>query len=147
MTFHFPIIQSVVSVTITGITFSAFATDIHSVADFGDYVIDSSSEQNGTTLSSVLSELQSGFYVEFKYSQPQTLTYANGEVYHSVFNSSRTIEFTSVYFALSNTDEFSDLNMYVSYKTSSTSSTNYVIKITQKANTYALYENRATFRN
>lgn len=40
MTFHFPIIQSVVSVTITGITFSAFATDIHSVADFGDYVID-----------------------------------------------------------------------------------------------------------
>ena len=40
MTFHFPIIQSVVSVTITGITFSVFATDIHSVADFGDYVID-----------------------------------------------------------------------------------------------------------
>ena len=113
----------------------------------GDYVIDSSSEQNGTTLSSVLSELQSGFYVEFKYSQPQTLTYANGEVYHSVFNSSRTIEFTSVYFALSSTDEFSDLNMYVSYKTSSTSSTNYVIKIAQKANTYALYENRAAFRN
>lgn len=113
----------------------------------GDYVIDSSSEQNGTTLSSVLSELQSGFYVEFKYSQPQTLTYANGEVYHSVFNSSRTIEFTSVYFALSSADEFSDLNMYVSYKTSSTSSTNYVIKIIQKANTYALYENRAAFRN
>lgn len=45
MTLKSSITQSVMSVTMTGLAFSASAIDIHAVSDFGDYVID-----NGTSV-------------------------------------------------------------------------------------------------
>ena len=108
----------------------------------GDYKIDKESER--TTFSTIQAELQNGFYVQFVYTEPQTLTYANGDTYYSIYASATPIEYTSLYFALSEEDQFSTLDVYVSYKVNQTS---YVVKISQKANTFDLYENRFQFKS
>ena len=111
----------------------------------GDYTIDRNSER--TSFSEIQAELQTGFYVQFVYTEPQTLTYANGDTYFSIYASQTPIQYTSLYFALSDTDSLQTLDMYVAYKTSESSTNTYVVKISQKANTFALYENRAAFRS
>ena len=108
----------------------------------GDYKIDKESER--TTFSTIQAELQNVFYVQFVYTEPQTLTYANGDTYYSIYASATPIEYTSLYFALSEEDQFSKLDVYVSYKVNQTS---YVVKISQKANTFNLYENRFQFKS
>ena len=108
----------------------------------GDYKIEKESER--TTFSTIQAELQNGFYVQFVYTEPQTLTYANGDTYYSIYASATPIEYTSLYFALSEEDQFSKLDVYVSYKVNQTS---YVVKISQKANTFNLYENRFQFKS
>ena len=108
----------------------------------GDYKIDKESER--TTFSTIQTELQNGFYVQFVYTEPQTLTYANGDTYYSIYASATPIEYTSLYFALSEEDQFSTLDVYVSYKVNQTS---YVVKISQKANTFNHYDNRFQFKS
>lgn len=108
----------------------------------GGYNIDKNSER--TKLSTIQTELQSGFYVQFVYSDSQTLTYSNGDVYNSIYASATPIEYTSLYFALSDTDDLSTIDIYVSYKSNNDS---YVVKVSQKANTFGLYENRLQFKS
>lgn len=111
----------------------------------GDYQITEPS--SNTSISSVISELQSGYYVEFKYDLPQTLTYNDGSAYNSIFASNRTLSFTSLYFAISQTDELVDLEIYVGVKYSDAENAETrPVKITQKANTYSLYENLSNYR-
>lgn len=111
----------------------------------GDYAIED--EKENMTLSTALSKLNSGYYVEFKYMEDQTLTYANGDVYYSVFNKNQSITYNSIYFALSDQNDLSTLDIYVAYKTNSTSATYYVVRISQKANMYDIYENLASFKS
>lgn len=111
----------------------------------GDYQITGQAEN--TLLSSVISNLQSGYYVEFKYDLPQTLTYNDGSAYNDIYNNNRTLSFTSLYFAISQTDELVDLEIYVGVKYSDDeNASTYAVKVTQKANTYSLYENISNYR-
>ncbi len=111
----------------------------------GDYQITGQAEN--TLLSSVISNLQSGYYVEFKYDLPQTLTYNDGSAYNDIYNNNRTLSFTSLYFAISQTDELVDLEIYVGVKYSDAeNASTYAVKVTQKANTYSLYENLSNYR-
>lgn len=111
----------------------------------GDYQITGQAEN--TLLSSVISNLQSGYYVEFKYDLPQTLTYNDGSAYNDIYNNNRTLSFTSLYFAISQTDELVDLEIYVGVKYSDAENApTYAVKVTQKANTYSLYENISNYR-
>lgn len=111
----------------------------------GDYQITGQAEN--TSLSSVISNLQSGYYVEFKYDLPQTLTYNDGSAYNDIYNNNRTLSFTSLYFAISQTDELVDLEIYVGVKYSDAeNASTYAVKVTQKANTYSLYENLSNYR-
>lgn len=111
----------------------------------GDYQITGQAEN--TLLSSVISNLQSGYYVEFKYDLPQTLTYNDGSAYNDIYNNNRTLSFTSLYFAISQTDELVNLEIYVGVKYSDDeNASTYAVKITQKANTYSLYENLSNYR-
>lgn len=111
----------------------------------GDYQITGQAEN--TLLSSVISNLQSGYYVEFKYDLPQTLTYNDGSAYNDIYNNNRTLSFTSLYFAISQTDELVDLEIYVGVKYSDAeNASTYAVKVTQKANTYSLYENISNYR-
>ncbi len=111
----------------------------------GDYQITGQAEN--TLLSSVISNLQSGYYVEFKYDLPQTLTYNDGSAYNDIYNNNRTLSFTSLYFAISQTDELVDLEIYVGVKYSDDeNASTYAVKVTQKANTYSLYENLSNYR-
>ena len=111
----------------------------------GDYKIED--EKENMTLSTALSKINSGYYVEFKYIDDQTLTYANGDVYYSVFNKNQTITYNSIYFALSDQNDLATLDIYVAYKTNATSSTYYVVRISQKANMYDIYENISSFKS
>ncbi len=111
----------------------------------GDYKIED--EKENMTLSTALSKINSGYYVEFKYIDDQTLTYANGDVYYSVFNKNQKITYNSIYFALSDQNDLATLDIYVAYKTNSTSSTYYVVRISQKANMYDIYENISSFKS
>lgn len=111
----------------------------------GDYQITGQAEN--TLLSSVISNLQSGYYVEFKYDLPQTLTYNDGSAYNDIYNNNRTLSFTSLYFVISQTDELVDLEIYVGVKYSDDeNASTYAVKVTQKANTYSLYENLSNYR-
>lgn len=110
----------------------------------GDYKISGQSES--LILSNVLSELKAGYYVEFKYENPQTLTYNDGTEYKSIYNGA-SLTFTSLYFAISQTDELVNLDMYVGVKYSDAdNATTYALKVTQKANTYSLYDKLANYK-
>lgn len=112
----------------------------------GDYRISGQSEN--LTLSSVKSNvLEKGYYVEFKYSQPQTLKYADGSEYRNIFAQNEKLTFTSIYFALSEKNELENLDMYVAVKYSAAeNATTYVVKVTQKANTNPIYSSIEDFK-
>ena len=108
----------------------------------GGYEIHKESER--TKLSAIQEELQKGFYVQFVYTEPQTLKYSNGDIYNSIYASATPIEYTSLYFTLAEVDDFATLDIYVSYKANNDS---YVVKVSQKANLFNIYENRLQFRS
>ena len=112
----------------------------------GDYQITGQSEN--LTLSSVKSNvLEKGYYVEFKYSDPQTLRYSDGSEYKNISASNGTLTFNSIYFALSDKNELSTLDMYAAVKYSdAANATTYVIKVSQKANTYSIYNSVENFK-
>lgn len=112
----------------------------------GDYRISGQSEN--LTLSSVKSNvLEKGYYVEFKYSTPQALKYADGSEYHNIFAQNETLSFSSIYFALSDKNELNNLDMYVAVKYSDAeNATTYVIKVSQKANTNSIYSSLEDFK-
>ena len=112
----------------------------------GDYVIEE--PQENVYLSEVKSEiLQQGYYVEFKYDEPQILTYSDGKLYYSIFDKNKTLSFTSVYFAISENNELTTMDIYISIKYSNSSDAkDTIIKVSQKANSYILYENIQDFK-
>ena len=111
----------------------------------GDYQI--TGQQDNQLFSTVESQLKNGYYVEFKYDLPQTVTYNDGSAYKDIWHTDQTLSFTSLYFAISQTDELSTLDIYVAvkYKADQNSQT-YALKISQKANTYVLYDSLADYK-
>lgn len=85
-------------------------------------------------------KLQSGYYVEFKYDEPQTLKNQDGTIHYSIYASNEKLTYSSVYFALSETDGLETVNIYIPVKYRSKSDT-YALHISQKANTHNIYEN------
>lgn len=111
----------------------------------GDYTITGQSEN--ITLSDTLKELQAGYYVEFKYDTPQTLTYNDGSPYYDIYNKNQTLSFTSLYFALSESNSLQTLSIYAGVKYSDgDSATTYTVRIAQKANTFGIYDNLSEYR-
>ncbi len=110
----------------------------------GGYYIDKSSEVS-LKYSDVMTELQEGYYAEFKYTTPQTLTYSNGDIYYSSYASNTPVEYNSLYFALSENDGVKDVNIFVAYKTASSTSS-YIIQINNKGNTNLIYQNLSKFK-
>ncbi len=106
----------------------------------GDYKIEEPKEKQ--SFSSVESSvLKQGYYVRFIYDNDntQTVRYQSGKEYNTIFGVNETLSFNSIYFAVSEDNKLSNVDMYVVVKYSGYSS-DYVIKISQKANTSNLYK-------
>ena len=99
------------------------------------------------------------YYVRLRYSQEQVLTYQSGKVFESKFYGGKDNEywsgkysggklyFNDVYFEVNNTNGIQETNVYVVAHTPKEVNANneivtedYVVKITVKANTYAIYD-------
>lgn len=85
-------------------------------------------------------ELQKGYYVEFKYDEPQTLKNQDGSIHYSIYASNEQLTYSSVYFAISENDGLETLNIYIPVKYRSKSDT-YALQISQKANTHDIFKN------
>ena len=110
----------------------------------GSYNVEGQKEN--VLLSKVMSdELQKGYYVEFKYDQPQTLKNQDGSIHYSIYASNETLTYTSVYFAISETDRLNTLNIYIPVKYRSKSDT-YALHISQKANTHDIFEHITDYK-
>lgn len=105
----------------------------------GKYTIEGQKEN--VLFSTVKSDkLQKGYYVEFKYDEPQTLKNQDGTIHYSIYATSEELTYSSVYFALSETDGLETLNIYIPVNYRSKSDT-YALHISQKANTHDIFEN------
>ena len=79
----------------------------------GDYDIEESTAN--LYLSDVKKELETGYYVEFKYDSPVIMIHSNGDPYKSIFYSNTNIYFTSVLFALSEEDGLTNVDFYAAF--------------------------------
>lgn len=105
----------------------------------GKYTIEGQKEN--VLFSTVKSdELQKGYYVEFKYDESQTLKNQDGSIHYSIYATNEELTYSSVYFALSETDGLEMLNIYIPVNYRSKSDT-YALHISQKANTHEIFEN------
>lgn len=105
----------------------------------GNYTIEGQKEN--VLFSTVKSDkLQTGYYVEFKYNESQTLKNQDGTIHYSIYASNEKLTYSSVYFAVSETDGLETVNIYIPVKYRSKSDT-YALHISQKANTHDIYEN------
>lgn len=111
----------------------------------GSYKIEG--QKSLVSFSSVESEeLKTGYYVEFKYDEPQILKNQDGSIHYSIYESNEKLEYSSIYFALSETDGLDTLNIYIPVRYRSKSDT-YALHISQKANTHDIFENIEDFRS
>lgn len=110
----------------------------------GNYTIEGQKEN--VLFSTIKSnELQEGYYIEFKYDEPQTLKNQDGTIHYSIYASNEVLTYSSVYFALSDTDGLETVNIYIPVKYRSKSDT-YALHISQKANTFEIYNNIADYK-
>ena len=106
----------------------------------GDYKIEEPTERQ--SLSSVENNvLKKGYYVKFVYysDNTQTVCYNNGKEYNTIFGLNETLSFNSIYFAVSEENHLTNIDMYVVVKYKGYQN-DCVIKISQKANTSNLYK-------
>lgn len=85
------------------------------------------------------------YFVRLRYTEDQTLTNQNGKSYKSKYRNSTwngELTFTEAYLEVNETEGFQDTKVYVvtSYPDSEGNETEYVVTITIKANTSAIYK-------
>lgn len=124
---------------------SLFSYNIEETLDSPSTVINSELVQNNT------------YYIGLSYAEEQVFTYQNGKAYSSKIYSSGNqlwsgkysggkLYFNEVYFEVNNTNKIQETNVYVvvNYPKTDDENSNQleqgIIKVTVKANTYAIYE-------
>lgn len=105
----------------------------------GSYTIEG--QTNPVEFSQIQSELESGYYVKFEYNDSQTLKNQDGSIHYSKHNSNFEVKYNAIYFALSETDGLETVNIYIPAELTSSNNTEYALHISQKANTYKIFEN------
>lgn len=106
----------------------------------GSYTIEGQKEN--VLFSEVKSDkLQKGYYVEFKYDEPQTLKNQDGSTHYSIYVVNKELTYTSIYFALAEKDGLETLDIYIPVKLTDKSSSECALRISQKANTYDIFNN------
>lgn len=124
------------------------------------YNIEETSDLPSTVIGAGGSLIQNNtYYVRLRYSQEQVLTYQSGKVFESKFYSGKDDElwsgkysggklyFTDVYFEVNQTSGIQETNVYIVAIYPDKVNDNdkivtkeYIVKITVKANTYAIYD-------